>query len=96
MIKDISALFFGRDETMILKGIAIIMMMILHVLWFITEFESPSSTYLSVVVPLQRVCKLCVAIFTFLVGWGYAFAQKRDAAYSFKRISRLLRIYWSI
>ncbi len=40
--------------------------------------------------------KICVPIFTFLVGYGYAFAKERDLRHGLKRIWHLLSHFWLI
>ena len=40
--------------------------------------------------------KICVPIFTFLVGYGYAFAKERNLKHAFKRSWHLLSHFWLI
>lgn len=40
--------------------------------------------------------KICVPIFTFLVGYGYAFAKEKDLLHGLKRIWHLLSHFWLI
>ena len=70
-------LSFGKDKTAIIKGIAIIFMIMLHC-------------------GVADVLKLCVGIFTFMVGYGYAFAKKKDWRYSLRHIKKLLIPFWTI
>lgn len=70
-------LSFGKDKTAIIKGIAIIFMIMLHC-------------------GVADVLKLCVGIFTFMVGYGYAFAKKKDWRYSLQHIKKLLIPFWTI
>lgn len=70
-------LAFGKDKTAIIKGIAIIFMIMLHC-------------------GVADVLKLCVGIFTFMVGYGYAFAQVKDWRYSLQHIKKLLIPFWAI
>lgn len=70
-------LSFGKDKTAIIKGIAIIFMIMLHC-------------------GVADVLKLCVGIFTFMVGYGYAFAKKKDWRYSLLHIKKLLIPFWTI
>ena len=69
-------LSFGKDKTAIIKGIAIIFMIMLHC-------------------GVADVLKLCVGIFTFMVGYGYAFAKKKDWRYSLQHIKKLLIPFWT-
>lgn len=70
-------LSFGKDKTAIIKGIAIVFMIMLHC-------------------GVGDVFKLCVGIFTFLVGYGYAFAREKDWRYSLKHIRKLLVPFWVV
>lgn len=40
--------------------------------------------------------KLCVGIFTFMIGYGYAFAKVKDWRYSVKHIWALLKVFWLV
>lgn len=73
-------LAFGKDKTAIIKGIAIVFMIIHHC-------GSSDIVY---------TFKLCVGIFTFMVGYGYAFAKVRDWYYSLQHIKKLLIPFWII
>jgi len=68
---------FGPDKSQILRGIAIIFMIVLHNNTF-PEF------------------KICVPIFTFLVGYGYAFAKDKNLKHGIYRSWRLLSHFWLI
>ena len=70
-------LSFGKDKTAIIKGIAIIFMIMLHC-------------------GVADVLKLCVGIFTFMVGYGYAFARVKDWYYSMVHVRKLLVPFWTI
>lgn len=69
---------FGPDKSQILRGLAIIFMIILHNNCPIPGF------------------KICVPIFTFLVGYGYAFASRKNIRHGMKRIWHLLSHFWLI
>lgn len=68
---------FGPDKSLIIRGIAIIFMIILHNN-VLPEF------------------KICVPIFTFLVGYGYHFAKQKNVRHGLKRIWHLLSYFWLI
>ena len=70
-------LSFGKDKTAIIKGIAILFMIMLHC-------------------GVGDVLKICVGIFTFMVGYGYAFARVKDWRYSWQHIKKLLVPFWAI
>lgn len=42
------------------------------------------------------VFKICVGIYTFMVGYGYAFAKRKDFSYSYHHAKKLLIIFWTI
>lgn len=86
---------FGKDKTLIIKGIAIIFMMLLHCYGneaYDVELDFSHA-------PLARihgVFKICVGIFTFMVGYGYAFSKNKDLKYSLQHIKKLLIPFWTI
>lgn len=86
---------FDKDMTLILKGVCIIMMIIHHCaggedLWNISLKESNSI--------IEKIMSMCsaVGIYTFMVGYGYAFAKKKDFKDTLNRIVRLLIPFWVI
>lgn len=68
---------FGPDKSMIIRGFAIIFMIILH-----------NDVY--------PEFKICVPIFTVLVGYGYNFAKRKNIIHGIKRIWHLLSHFWLI
>lgn len=68
---------FGPDKSQILRGLAIIFMIMLH--------NGVSDLF-----------KICVPIFTFLVGYGYAFAKAKNLRHAVKRSWHLLSHFWLI
>lgn len=87
---------FGKDKTAIIKGVAILMMIVLHCSmpgnWDtpLREFSNKSFVWYS------QSLKLCVGIYTFMVGYGYAFSKDKDWKYSLKHIGKLLIPFWII
>lgn len=71
-------LTFSRDKTKLLKGIAIIFMVIHH--------TAPAG--------FADSFKLCVGLFTFLAGFGFFFAKDKSYTGSMKRLFNLLKHYW--
>jgi surface polysaccharide O-acyltransferase-like enzyme len=88
---------FDKDKTLIVKGFAILFMMILHCLanseWYdvrfamfdIPNFERIFSTF-----------KICVGMFTFMVGYGYAFSKSKNLQYSWDHTTKLLTPFWIV
>lgn len=68
---------FTRDDSMVIRGVAILTMVCHHAL------PSP-------------VCKICVGLFTFLVGYGYWFNRPPEWRNNLHRAWRLLSSYWLI
>ena len=91
-------LAFGKDKTAIIKGIAILMMIILHCGGSGATYDVPIRTMDSYPILgfIHPQFKLCVGIFSFMVGYGYAFAKVKDWRYSLKHIWSLLKVFWLI
>lgn len=70
-------LTFHNDKSQLIRGIAIIFMIMLH-----------------------NGCgigfKICVSLFTFLVGYGYCFAKQKNLTHAIKRSWHLLSHFWLI
>ncbi|MDC7288812.1 hypothetical protein NXH76_13465 [Blautia schinkii] len=78
----------NKNATQMIKGIAIIIM-IMHHFIVIPFTELP---YL--VTLFGYACKICVAIYAVLSGYGYFFSKEKTVRYGLKKIWRLLQIYW--
>lgn len=78
----------NRKTTQMIKGIAILIMLMHHFI-VIPFTELP---YL--VTLFGYACKICVAIYAVLSGYGYFFAKKKTVRYGIKKIWGLLQIYW--
>lgn len=87
----------SKNDSLIIKGVALIMMVIHHVLGFP---DKVSFTIPGLLVGLASLCKLCVSIFIFMS--GYALTTKYSSSNAFtirelsKRIYKLLLSYWKI
>ncbi|MDE5765034.1 MAG: acyltransferase [Ruminococcus sp.] len=96
---------FNREDTKALKGIAVIMMMLHHLVAFSDrypkEFEGFKSLWEGFVTEgylgnLSNNVRLCVAIFFFLGGYGM-YKQTEKGKYSlFNSVVRLFRNYWKV
>lgn len=91
-------LSFGKDKTAIIKGFAILFMIILHCGGGQGWYSEPIPAFGAYpwLEGVFSTFKLCVGIFTFMVGYGYAFAKKKDWHYSFLHIKKLLIPFWTI
>lgn len=78
-----------KKTTQMIKGIAILIMIAHH---FIV-FSVNSMPYF--VILFGQACKICVAIYAVLSGYGYFFVKNKTIGYGLKKIWGLLQIYWS-
>lgn len=88
---------FGKDKTAIIKGFAIVFMILLHVFggagWYEDDIPMNHNEGL---IRFMHSFQICVGIFVFMIGYGYAFSFKKDFAYSVKHVKQLLLVFWSI
>lgn len=84
----------NRDDSSALKGIAILLMIMHHVL--IKDYYISPDAILSniVILRLMVLGKVCVGLFMFVTAYGYALKPKRPIRYSLSHIWRLLARYW--
>lgn len=88
--------FFDKNTTNIIKGVALIMMLLHHLFTF-PEYWIEGINY-----PLlaetagffQNQLKICVPIFCFLTGYFYYFCKTKNYRYSLKKITDFLINYW--
>lgn len=71
-----------------IKGVAILIMLAHH---FIVM---PFSEMPYLVALFGYACKICVAIYAVLSGYGYFFTKEKTVRYGLKKIWGLLEIYW--
>lgn len=83
------------DCTLVIKGIAILMMVFHHCFAFPSGYieipEYLTNDYLEAV---AKSAKLCVCIFAFLTGWTYYRHEDKSVKYSTKKIISFLANYW--
>lgn len=84
---------FDKNMTNIVKGFAIVFMILLHC--YEDVDYNPLVCDFSLA-GFYRVFKICVGMFTFMVGYGYAFSKTRDINYSISHIKKLLVPFWII
>lgn len=90
--------FLSKQATSALKGIAIMLMLFHHLFTFPTYWVGGTTIPLLENVA-QYLCwptKLCVGLFAFLTGWGYAFTKRKTIAYSLKKILHVYTRYWVV
>ncbi len=86
---------FDKGMTGIVKGFAIVFMLILHC-YSRYNFDVALDYSHSLVGIFAYSFKICVGIFVFLVGYGYAFSKTKDFKYGLQHIKRLLIPFWTI
>lgn len=79
----------NKKTTQMIKGIAILIM-IMHHFCATTLFPDLSAGFDK----FGAACKICVAIYAVLSGYGYFFAREKTVRYGLKKIWGLLQIYW--
>lgn len=88
---------FGKDKTAIIKGFAIVFMVLLHVFggagWYEDDIPMNHNEKL---IRFMHSFQICVGIYVFMIGYGYAFSKKKDLAYSSKHVKQLLTAFWTI
>lgn len=77
-----------KKTTQMIKGIAILIMIAHH---FIV-FSVNSMPYF--IILFGQACKICVAIYAVLSGYGFFFVKNKTIRYGLKKIWGLLQIYW--
>lgn len=77
-----------KKTTQMIKGIAILIMLAHHFIVF-SFSELPHG-----VMVFGAACKICVAIYAVLSGYGYFFAREKTVRYALKKSWGLLQIYW--
>lgn len=86
---------FDKEISRIVKGFALILMMILH-FYGQSHYDVELDFQFYPFFEFLRSFKICVAIFTFMVGYGYAFSKTKNLHYGLQHIKKLLIPYWII
>jgi len=87
---------FDKNMTAIIKGIAIIMMICLHCYSFGQDAYDVPLNFDYSLDKLGLGFNLCIGIYAFMVGYGYAFSKTKDMKYGLQHIKKLLISYWVI
>ncbi len=90
--------YFSKDETNIVKGVAIIFMFIYHFFtfpsWIITGSDYPNlSSFANL---FQMPLRICIPIFAFLTGYLYFHAKEKTFKYSARKILNIYISYWVV
>lgn len=88
-----------RDDTLYLKGIAILLMLAHHLFAFPERILPPAELVpVTQAVPLEYhlgvLAKICVPVFMFLAGYGFSRRADFSASYVFDKLGRLFGTYW--
>lgn len=95
LLHSVDHLCFDKRMTAMIKGVAILFMMLLHC--YGKEAYDVMLNFDYVLIPGSRsVLKICVGMFTFLVGYGYSFSKTKDWRYSLSHVKKLLIPFWVI
>lgn len=87
---------FDKNKTIVIKGIAILFMIMHHCL-IPAFYDNPSIILNNVfIIHFMMGMKICVGLFTFIIGYGYAFSKDHSYFYGFKHIGRLLMKFWGV
>lgn len=85
---------FDRDMSSIVKGFAIIFMLILHG-YSQYKYDVPLSfEYANI--PAHAGFNICVGMYAFMIGFGYAFSKTKDLKYGWNHIKKLMIPYLTI
>lgn len=86
----------SKDDTNMIKGIAIILMFFHHFLtypnWNVSGYNYPISSGLANI--LRSPSYICVSIFSFITGYTYYLHNDKSLKYSFKKIISMMKNYW--
>lgn len=83
----------NKNTTQMIKGIAI-MTMIMHHFIVITFTELPY-----IIILFGYACKICVAFYAVLSGYGYFFSREKTVRYGMKKIGdyfRFIGVHYSL
>lgn len=102
---------FGKRDTALVKGVAIIMMMFHHSFWdkdLVKAYDvTPQILSMGQLITLGKFCKLCVALFVFLSAYGMTislkkmnpdlrFTREQITGYLKKRYFNLMKGWWFV
>lgn len=80
----------NKKMTQMIKGLAILTMLMHH--FIVIPVNSIEFSYITSL--FGYFCKICVALYALLSGYGYFFAKEKTIKYGLKKIWGLLKIYW--
>lgn len=87
---------FDKNMTAVIKGVAIVFMIVLHVFgghgWYESCYNLPMNDNESLL-HFMGSLQICVGIYVFMIGFGYAFSKKKDFHYSITHVKRLLAVF---
>lgn len=88
--------FINKTDTRLLKGIAIILMLVYHFFTFPEWYVNGIGYSYSVLLEkyLYGPTQWCVALFAFITGYVYYFNNNKTFLYSINKIKSLLNDYW--
>ncbi len=94
LLHSVDYLCFDKRMTAMIKGLALLFMMLLHC--YGKEAYDVTLNFDHALIEHNSVFKICVGMFTFLVGYGYSFSKTKDWRYSLSHVKKLLIPFWVI
>lgn len=100
--KELETKKFDVEMSTLIKGIAIIFMVIHHLFgfpaWYIKGIDYSGITILGKTLPQCTLysVKICVNMFAFITGYAYFYNKNQTLRYGIKKIWGLLKRYWFI
>ena len=89
--------FFNKQMSSYIKGIMLILMYILHFFcfpdWYVGGVELANIRFME---GMQGHFQICIAGFSFLTGYFYAYTKHKTLRYSLKKIVEILIPYWFV
>lgn len=90
-----SQISFSREKTQILKGFALLLMLVHHTT-LPSHWADEGTSLFSYLEHQVSATKMCVYIFAFLVGYGFYCSTNKTVRYSIKRILLLIVPFWAM
>lgn len=86
---------FDKEMSAVIKGVALIFMVFLHC-YGKAQYDVELDYSHAPIYGFFGVFKVCIGLFTFMVGFGYSFSKTKDLKYAVRHITRLLIPFWVI
>ena len=88
----------NKNDTLIIKAVAIILMFIHHFFgfpnWYIENINFNNS--MNIMIEVGQISQICVGIFAFITGYLYYFNKNKTYKYSIRKITDIIFSYWFV